>query len=197
MKSKLIKACLFLSMLMLPATATHAIIVLDVSGGTGVSPLVVNVSSVTDSFTASETVSNATLTLRLIDFWDNSAISINSDQTTETLGLGGSSGVRLAGAISGGPFSPSDLIIQFDEGATTDGETFSLTTGTLVTGEMSLNYTAINPTGKVEVYYSTSFLISDQLDYSVNAVPESGAWTTILGLFVSLCMVTRRRSKLL
>lgn len=154
---------------------SYAGIVLNVSGGTGNTPLTINITTgetFTGSTISTTTLSTSTMSHYVVfeNFWDNSAQGLTAVATTETVSLRGVTGSGQTGSLTGLGLDRADLILGFSTGTITDSQTFDLSTGTRVTSNLSLNYTSINSSGNVWVMTGGGIAVSDTLTWST--VPE-------------------------
>ncbi|MDA7667686.1 PEP-CTERM sorting domain-containing protein, partial [bacterium] len=137
------------------------------------------------------------------DFWNNTLTpetpETSNTATTATVSLDNLWSTPLnTGSSDEGAADQEDLVLGFQIWDTyTDGDTVALTTGTRVTGNLSLNYTSINASG-------TAFLIDGEWDtvlsspgvtWSTVAVPEPSTYAAISGLVCLGGAIARRRFK--
>ena len=156
---------------------SYAGIVLNASGGTGNTPLTINITT-GETFTGS-TIPTTTLPASTAyhyvvfdNFWDNSADSLTSAVTTETVSLRGVTGSASTGSFNGLGLDQADLILGFLTGTITDSQPFGLSTGTRVTSNLSLNYTSLNSSGNVWVMNGSGLAVSNTLTWSTVHEPH-------------------------
>ena len=182
-------ACLGISLI------SQAQIVLNVSGGTGNTPLTINITSGA-SFLATTAKVSGFGTVIFNEFWNNTASTFSSYDANETVTFNGSSDASLTGAIAGGSAAVEDLVLGFISPSISNGNTVALTTGTRITGNLSLNYTSINATGTAFIADNTATAISNSsVTWTHTAVPEPSTYAAISGLVCLGGAIARRRFK--
>lgn len=165
----------------------QAAVALNVSGGTSDTPLTINITT-GDSFTAaaSHTVSYFAV---FKNFWNNTAALNIATATTETVSLGGVTTANSTGAFSSGSITSADLLIGFGNITTTLGQPVVLSTGTRVTGNLSLVYNTINASGTIFLIDGT---FSNQSSSSTWVVPENHHYAA-LGCVLCLGFAVTRK----
>ena len=181
-------ACLGISLI------SQAQIVLNVSGGTGGTPLTINVTTGAN-FTATGNSSGG-LYVVFDNFWNNEAAnSLSSSATTATVQLNGSSTRSLTGSVATGNLSSNDLVLGFGSVTFSSGATVPLSTGSRVTNSLNLTYDTINANGNARITdgLSTTPLTGSSVTWTT--VPEPGTYAAISGLVCLGGAIGRRRFK--
>ncbi|MDA7667685.1 PEP-CTERM sorting domain-containing protein [bacterium] len=185
-------ACLGISLI------SQAQIVLNVSGGTGDTPLTINITTGA-SFMATGDLTGGIGFAGVVfnDFWNNSKTSLSISASEATVSLGGvlHTSPNSTGAALDGPVVRADLILGFGFSSIANGDTAVLTTGTRVTGtSLTLDYTSINASGTARLVTDGGSAISDS-SVTWTTVPEPSTYAAISGLVCLGGAIARRRFK--
>ena len=185
-------ACLGISLV------SQAQIVLNVSGGTGGTPLTINVTTGA-SFMATGDLTGGIGFAGVVfnDFWNNSKTSLSISASEATVSLGGvlHTSPNSTGAALDGPVVRADLLLGFGFSSIANGDTAVLTTGTRVTGtSLTLDYTSINASGTARLVTDGGSAISDS-SVTWTTVPEPSTYAAISGLVCLGGAIARRRFK--
>ena len=182
-------ACLGISLI------SQAQIVLNVSGG---GPLTINITTGADFEATGDTTSPFAAVI-FENFWDNyksGERAISGTATTATVELNGISSPARTGAGWRNDKSAVDFTLGFWDQSISSGDTVTLSAGTRVTGNLSLNYTSINATGTAFIADNTGTAISNSsVTWTHTAVPEPSTYAAISGLVCLGGAIARRRFK--
>jgi len=178
--------------MLLLTTAGQAAVTISFSGGTGGTPLVANV-TVGDSFTATESHS-ATLFIIFQNIFDNSTSSTASG-TTGTATLAGTAFNGTSGAIDNALLNHGDLVLGVLSSTVTAGVPFTISTGTITTGNLSLNYSSVNAAGNIIFLKSASTQLTGASGTYV-VVPEPATYACVMGLgLIGIGTVSRMKRR--
>ena len=180
-------ACLGISLI------SQAQIVLNVSGGTGGTPLTINITSGASFMASADNGSSAYVVFE--NFWNNHADSLSVGATTDTVQLNGDATSYYSGSESIGTLNKIDLVLGFYSQTFTSGATVPLSTGSRVTSALSLNYTAINDNGNARLFSNSLAVVSSSVTWTHTAVPEPSTYAAISGLVCLGGAIARRRFK--
>jgi len=172
------RCLIILSAILHFTTLSQAAVTLSITGGTGGTPLVATI-TLGDTFTATESYSS-NLFIVFKSIFDNSAASTAAG-TTGTASLAGTTFNGTSGAINNALLDHGDLILEVLTSSVTSGVPFSVTTGTVTTGNLNLNYTSLVGEGSIIFLKSTSSQLSGASGTYI-AIPEPSRFASVMGL---------------
>lgn len=180
-----------LAIALLGSLSAQAQIFMNVTGGTGDSPMTINIDS-GGIFTATESYTG-TGGVVFVDFFDNTASSASHDPVFSTITLDGASSPSTTGTFLIGIIDLNDLILAYSDLDFSESDSLVLSSGTRITEALSLNYTTLNPTGNA--YVMDGFgnnLTAEAVTWT--AIPEPGEYVVLVAVgLVGFVSVRRRR----